>query len=77
MTFQQHPLSRSELPQEWPIEMDKKFLMVPFAMGRDISFGELHITVGCDSRIETIQNAQCKIGLRRLLTTVVWLWKVM
>lgn len=55
----------------------QNFLMVPCAMGGDVCFGELHITVGCDCGTETIQNARCKIGLRRLLTTVVWMWKVM
>lgn len=55
----------------------QNFLMVPCAMGGDVCFGELHIAVGCVCGTETIQNARCKIGLRRLLTTVVWMWKVM
>lgn len=58
----QHPLSCSELPQEWPVEMVETFLMVPCAMGRDVCFGELQVTEGCDCGMETIQNAQCKLG---------------
>lgn len=87
----QWPLSRSELSQEraWngqelhhglfccgqsreQAEKWKKCWFLIF-----ISFGELHITVGYDYRMETMQNARCKIGLRRLLTIVLWLWKMM
>lgn len=57
--------------------MVKNFLMVSCAMGRDVSFGEIHVTVGFNCRMETIQNAQCNIGVRKFLRTAAWLWKVM
>jgi len=76
---------------EWPIEMGDNFSTVYSAVGRAVNshrseqmlilvficFGELHVTGGRDCRMEAVQNARCKTGLRRLLTLVLQLWKTM